>query len=67
MSGGLRYPRTTQERRRWFADIGEVSLRLARQPFDNRNLPSAWEDISRRTQRCWKEQRLLKWRRIVRA
>lgn len=64
---GIRYPRTTQERRRWYADIGEVSLRLARQPGNNRNLPSAWDDISRHPQRSWKEHRKLKWRRIARA
>lgn len=61
----LRYPRTTQERRRWYADINEVPLRRARCPRNNRNLPSSWADIVRHTQRCWKEQRRLKWRRIV--
>lgn len=63
ISDWLRYPRTTQERRRWFADAPDVALRLARSPYHN--LPSAWDDISRRPQRCWKEQRRLKWRRIA--
>ena len=61
----LRYPRTTQERRRWHADIGDVKLRRARSP--QHNLRSAYDDISRHTQRCWKEQRRLKWRRIFPA
>lgn len=29
----LRFPRTTQERRRWFADAGDVRLRRARSPL----------------------------------
>jgi hypothetical protein len=67
MTAWLRYPKTTQERRRWFADAAELRLRAARSPHNNLNLPSSWDDIARRPQRCWKEQRRLKWRRIVRG
>ena len=51
----LRYPRTTQELR-----AGPTRRKRAR-------LPTAWDDIVRRPQRCWKEQRRLKWRRLGRA
>lgn len=54
-SNYLRYPRTTQELR-----AGAVRAKRAR-------LPTAYDDISRRTQRCWKVQRKLKWRRLGRA
>lgn len=61
--GGMRHMRTTQERRRWEADaVDGVPLRRARAPV---NLPSAWDDFWRRTQRCWKEQRRIKWRRLA--
>ena len=63
MHGWMRHMKTTQERRRWFADIGDnVKLRLSRAPHA---LPSVWDDFWRRHQRCWKEQRRTKWRRIV--
>lgn len=51
----LRYPRTRQELR-----AGPTRAKRA-------SLPTAWNDIRRRPQRCWKEQRRLKWRRIVRG
>jgi hypothetical protein len=54
--------RTTQERRRWFADVGEVKLRRSRGPLA---LPSLWDDLCRHVQRSWKEQRRTKWRRII--
>jgi hypothetical protein len=58
----LRYPKTTQERRRWFADLEEgVRLRRSRAPM---SIPTAWDDIGRHAQRSWKEQRRTKWRRI---
>lgn len=47
----LRNPRTFQE-------IREGAARAKRN-----NIPTAWDDISRRPQRCWKEQRRSKWRR----
>lgn len=58
----LRHIRTTQERRRWFADASEVRLRAARSPI---RLPSLWDDVCRRLHRSWKEQRRTKWRRII--
>lgn len=57
----LRHPRTTQERRR-YADSEQVRLRGARSP---KRLPSSWDDIGRRPQRCWKYQRRLKWRVVA--
>mgnify|MGYP001559602074 CR=1 FL=1 len=51
----LRYPRTTQELR-----AGPTRAKRAR-------LPTAYDDISRCTQRSWKVHRKLKWRRIMRA
>ena len=45
----LRHPRTTQERRRWFADLErqrdhpELKLRPRR---GARHLPNAWDDLS---------------------
>lgn len=59
--GWMRYMRTTQERRRWFADAADVSLRRSRSPI---SLPTAWDDFWRRAQRSWKEQRRTKWWRI---
>lgn len=56
----LRHMKTTQERRRWFADKDEARLRASRNP---RSLPSLWDDFWRHTQRCWKEQRRTKWRK----
>jgi hypothetical protein len=56
----LRYMKTTQERRRWFADEGEVKLRRARAP--KTGLPNAWWDLWRRPQRSWKEFRRNRWR-----
>jgi hypothetical protein len=49
----LRYPRTAQELR-----AGATRAKRA-------HLPTAWDDIARRPQRCWKEQRRIKWRRIA--
>lgn len=49
----LRYPRTYQELR-----AGAVRPKRA-------NIPTVYDDIVRRPQRCWKFQRRLKWRRIV--
>src|SRR5262245_52559108 len=37
----FRHMRTTQERRRWFADLADVVLRRARGP---RLLPNLWDD-----------------------
>lgn len=58
----LRYMRTTQERRRWFADEADVHLRHARAPHGLRN---AWDDVWRHPQKSWKEYRRHKWRRIA--
>jgi hypothetical protein len=55
----FRHMRTTQERRRWFADACDVPLRLARSV---RALPSAWDDFWRSPQRSWKEQRKTKYK-----
>ena len=49
----LRYPRTRQE------------LRVGSDRAKRRNIPTAWDDLMRRPQRCWKEQRRIKWRRIA--
>lgn len=51
----LRYPRTRQE-----LGVGAVRAKRA-------NIPTAWDDLVRRTQRSWKAQRRLKWRRIASA
>ncbi len=59
ISNWLRYMRTTQERRRWFADAGDVHIRLKRTPS---NLPTAWNDFWRRSQRSWKAHRKFRWR-----
>lgn len=59
-----RHPRTTQERRRYHADASDVRIRGARSDRTH-TLPSAYDDIARCVQRCWKEQRRIKWRRIV--
>ena len=56
--GWLRHIKTTQERRRWEADLEAARLRRARSP---RSLPSLWDDIQRHPQRSWKEQRRHKW------
>jgi hypothetical protein len=58
----LRHVKTTQERRRWFADVADVVLRASRNP---RNLPSLWDDQQPHRQRNWKRWRLTKWRRPV--
>jgi hypothetical protein len=58
----LRHMRTTQERRRWFADVAEVDLRRGRSP---RGLPNYWWDLWRHTQKSWKEHRRTKWRRTA--
>jgi hypothetical protein len=50
----LRHPRTTQE------------LRANPTRAKRRSIPTAWDDISRCVERCWKAQRRLKWRRIAR-
>lgn len=60
----IRHPRTTQERRRWFADVDDVRLRPARSASIS-GFPTTYDDIRRRPQRCWKYQRRLKWRRIM--
>lgn len=57
--GWMRHMKTTQERRRWFADYADVSLRRARSP---KLLPTLWDDIWRRAQRSWKEQRQTKYK-----
>jgi hypothetical protein len=59
----LRHMRTTQERRRFYADAAEgVKLRNARSPI---SLPNLWDDIGRSLQRSWKKHRKIKWRRIA--
>lgn len=53
MTSWLRYPRTMQE------------LRAGAWRRKRANIPTAWDDIVRRPQRCWKEQRRIKWRRFA--
>lgn len=57
--GMLRHPRTTQERRRWFADKEDIDLRPRRAPHA---LPQVWDDLWIRHQRSWKANRKSKWR-----
>lgn len=59
-----RHPRIIQEWRRYYADAEEVRIRGARS-VRTHTLPTAYDDISRHPQRCWKYQRRIKWRRIV--
>lgn len=59
----LRHIRTTQERRRYDADVeAGVPPRAARSPI---SLPSLWDDIHRGIQRSWKKHRRHKWRRVA--
>jgi hypothetical protein len=50
---GLRHPRTTQE------------LRAGPTRAKRRLIPTAWDDIPRRSARSWKAQRRRKWRRLA--
>lgn len=58
----LRHPRTTQERRRWYADADDVDLRRRRSPP---LLPTLWDDTWRGAMKNWKEYRRSRWRRIA--
>jgi hypothetical protein len=55
----LRHMRTTQERRRWFADAMDVVLRRSRGPHSLRSL---WDDVWRKPRRSWKEHRKTKYK-----
>ena len=65
----LRYPRTQQERRMWFAapcypeDVphSEVKGRLKR---SYHNLPTAYDDQFIHYQKCWKSLRKTRWKVI---
>jgi hypothetical protein len=50
MSGFMRHPKTTQERRQNQDGWGRPCRSL-------HSLVNAWDDIWRRNQRCWKKQR----------
>lgn len=59
MYKAMRYMKTRQELRRWFADVADVHLRRSRAPAQ---LPTAYDDLWRCTQRNWKEQRRTKYK-----
>ncbi len=48
-----RYPKTTNEKRWYYACDNSQMIRRRRSPIQ---LPSAWEDISRHLERNWKRQ-----------
>jgi hypothetical protein len=57
----MRYPKTMQEKRQWFADFGRgIKMRLRRNP---KLLADAWDDATTVKQRSWKVQRKSRWRR----
>lgn len=57
MGSYIRSPKTHQEMAHFVVE--EVKLRSKRSPA---LLPTAWTDIIRRSQRCWKKYRPSQWK-----
>jgi len=62
----IRYPKTTQEKRKTEALLKELEIEplpiRVRRSRIGRNLPDEREDVNRETLRCWKEYRKTQYR-----
>lgn len=59
VSDVIRYMKTTQERRQYYADKDEAHVRASRNAT---NIPSAYDDLWRCIQRTWKVHRKTKYK-----